>query len=87
MIFPATKFDVTGRTIRVSASDETVAHGSAVFGAVAAGNENGGYSNMGEAIEKMSCGYSRIYTPNPEKAEIYREKYRRYLDMSDLFSK
>jgi len=79
--------DVTGRTIRVSASDETVAHGSAVFGAVAAGKENGGYSDMGEAIGKMSCGYSRLYTPDPKKAEIYREKYRKYLEMSDLFSK
>jgi len=79
--------DVTGRTISVSASDETVAHGSAIFGAIAAGKENGGYDDVGEAIRNMSCGYSRIYTPNPEKAEVYREKYRRYLEMSDLFSR
>jgi hypothetical protein len=43
--------------------------------------------NVAEAIGNMSCGYSRIYTPNPEKAEVYREKYRRYLEMSDCFSR
>ena len=79
--------DVTGKTIRVSASDETVAHGSAIFGAIAAGKENGGYDDVAEAIGNMACGYSRIYTPNPEKAEVYGEKYRRYLEMSDCFSK
>lgn len=79
--------DVTGKTIRVAASDEAVAHGSAVFGAIAAGKEKGGYDDVGEAIANMSCGYSGQYQPNPAKHVLYAEKYQKYLSMSDFFSK
>ncbi len=35
--------DVTGREVKVAASEQTPALGSAMFGAVAAGKERGGY--------------------------------------------
>ena len=77
--------DVTGKAISVAASPEAVAHGSAVFGALAAGKANGGYDDVGEAIGKMSCGYSGQNLPNSEKQAIYAEKYAKYLAMSDHF--
>lgn len=79
--------DITGKAIRVAASAEAVAHGSAVFGALAAGKAKGGYDDVGEAIGKMSCGYSGQYLPNRSKQAIYAEKYRKYLAMSDHFGK
>ncbi len=79
--------DVTGKTISVSSSSEAVAHGSAIFGALAAGKANGGYDDVGEAIGKMACGYSGAYVPNPEKQALYNGKYRKYVAMSDFFSK
>ena len=79
--------DVTGKTISVSSSSEAVAHGSAIFGALAAGKANGGYDDVGEAIGKMACGYSGAYVPNPEKQALYDGKYRKYVAMSDFFSK
>jgi len=79
--------DVTGKAISVAASPEAVAHGSAVFGALAAGKKNGGYDDVAEGIRKMSCGYSGQYLPNPAKKAVYAEKYAKYLAMSDHFSK
>ena len=67
--------DVTGKAISVAASAEAVAHGSAVFGALAAGKKNGGYDDVAEAIGKMSCGYSSQYLPNFKKQALYAEKY------------
>lgn len=79
--------DVTGRAISVSASSEAVAHGGAIFGACAAGKVVGGYDDVAEAIRNMACGYSGQYTPNPEKQAAYAEKYKKYVAMSDFFSK
>lgn len=79
--------DVTGKAISVSASSEAVAHGSAIFGALAAGKAKGGYDDVGEAIGKMACGYSDEYVPNPDKKAIYDAKYQKYVAMSDFFSK
>ncbi|MBR2938119.1 MAG: ribulokinase [Oscillospiraceae bacterium] len=79
--------DITGKAISVAASGEAVAHGSAVFGALAAGKAKGGYDDVAEAIGKMSCGYSGQYLPNAEKQAVYAEKYVKYLAMSDHFSK
>ena len=79
--------DVTGKKISVSASDEAVAHGSAILGAVAAGKNNGGYDTVADAVKNMACGYAGEYLPNKEKAELYNKKYQKYLEMSEFFSK
>lgn len=79
--------DVTGKTISVSANSQAVAHGSAIFGALAAGKAMGGYDDVGEAIRKMASGYSGEYVPNGAKKVIYDAKYQKYVAMSDFFSK
>ena len=79
--------DVTGKKISISSSEEAVAHGSAIFGAVAAGSKNGGYDTIAEAVKNMACGYAGEYLPNSLKSEIYNKKYQKYLAMSEFFSK
>ncbi len=46
--------DVTGCPIRISASKQTPALGSAMFGAVAAGSSAGGYNSIYDAAQKMA---------------------------------
>ena len=46
--------DVTGREIKISATPQTSALGAAMFGAVAAGAERGGYDTIGQAAARMA---------------------------------
>jgi L-ribulokinase len=79
--------DVSGRPIRVSASDQTPALGSAMFGAVAAGAAHGGYDSIFEAARKMARLKDEDYTPNPAHREVYDRLYAEYLVLHDLFGR
>ncbi len=57
--------DVTGRPFRVSASDQTPALGSAMFGAVAAGAAAGGHATIEDAARAMARLKDQAYEPNP----------------------
>lgn len=46
--------DVLGVDIRISASDQAAALGSAIYAALTAGAQKGGYDSYQEAVEKMS---------------------------------
>jgi L-ribulokinase len=79
--------DVTGRPIRVSASTQTSALGSAMFGAVAAGAADGGYDSIFEAARKMARLKDEAYNPNPAHREIYDRLYAEYMLLHDLFGR
>jgi L-ribulokinase len=79
--------DVTNREIRISASPQTVALGSAMFGAVAAGKEKGGYDTIYEAAKKMAKVKDEYYKPNPENVRIYKELYKEYKMLHDYFGR
>ena len=79
--------DVTNREIRISASPQTVALGSAMFGAVAAGKEKGGYDTIYEAARKMAKVKDEYYKPNPENVRIYKELYKEYKMLHDYFGR
>jgi L-ribulokinase len=77
--------DVTGRTMQLSRSAQTCALGAAIFGAVCAGPEAGGYATTQEAQAAM-CGVKDIaYEPIPANRALYAELYALYRRLHDCF--
>ena len=79
--------DVIKMPIRISGSAQAPALGSAIFGAVAAGAETGGYSTINEASDKMGKLSDRVYTPIDANSEIYDKLYAEYELLHDYFGK
>jgi L-ribulokinase len=79
--------DVTGRPFRLSASDQTPALGSAMFGAVAAGAATGGHATIQDAARAMARLKDLVYEPNPENAAVYDVIYREYTRLHDYFGR
>ena len=77
--------DILNREFHVAASSQTAALGSAIYGATAAGSENGGYDTVAEAAAAMHCGVTAVYRPDPEAHAVYDRLYREYLRLVDLF--
>lgn len=79
--------DVTNREIRISASAQAPALGSAMFGAVAAGKDKGGYDSISEAAKYMSKLKDKIYTPIKKNVELYNKLYDEYKILHDYFGR
>jgi L-ribulokinase len=79
--------DVIGLPIKVSASKQTPALGSAMFGAVAAGKENGGYESIYEAASIMAHLKDEIYIPDRANQEKYEKLYAEYVLLHDYFGR
>ncbi len=77
--------DVFERPIKVSRSSQTCALGAAMFGAVVAGKERGGYRKVEEAIEHMSGVKPEVYYPDKEKNQIYGRLFSLYQQLHDIF--
>ncbi len=79
--------DVTGREMKVAASGQTPALGSAMFGAVAAGKAAGGYDSIFDAAKKMAQLKEVTYTPIPEHKAVYDQLFGEYLKLHDYFGR
>ncbi|WP_035531999.1 ribulokinase [Halobacillus kuroshimensis] len=79
--------DVTNRTITIADSIQTPALGAAMFGAVAAGSDEGGYDNIVEAAQYMARLKEDKIKPIPHHVEIYDELYREYSKLHDYFGR
>lgn len=79
--------DVTNKPIKISASDQTPALGAAMFGAVAAGKENGGYDTIFDAAKVMGKVKDEVYMPIPEHVETYKKLYNEYKILHDYFGR
>ena len=79
--------DVLRREIRVARSDQAPALGSAMFGAVAAGAEEGGYATIADAARKMGGADARVYVPDEASASVYDELYGEYVALHDCFGR
>src|SRR5512136_2240098 len=66
--------DVTGRPTKVSRSAQTCALGAAIAGAVVAG----AYPNCEAAQRAMTGLKPRVFKPNPQNHETYRQLYQLY---------
>ena len=79
--------DVTGRPFKISASNQTPALGSAMFGSVAAGKAAGGYDSIFEAAKTMAHLKDRVYQPIAENQGVYDALFGEYLRLHDHFGR
>ncbi len=75
--------DVTGREIRIAGSPQTVALGSAVFGAYAGGY----FEKIEDAVKALGKVKDVTYSPKPENSAIYDKLYSEYKRLHDLFGR
>lgn len=79
--------DVTRRPIKIAGSEQGPALGSAIFGAVAAGSERGGYDSVFEAARVMGKLKDVEYHPIAENSDIYDKLYAEYDLLHDYFGR
>jgi L-ribulokinase len=79
--------DVTGRELKVTASKQTPALGSAMFGAVAAGKAAGGYDTIFDAAQYMARLKDEVFKPIPANQKVYDQLYVEYLRLHDYFGR
>ena len=77
--------DVTGRRMELSRSEQTCALGAAIFGAVVAGEDKGGYATTEQAQEAMTGTKDISYEPNAANHEVYQELYELYRRLHNSF--
>ena len=79
--------DVTGREIKVVATAQAGALGSAMHGAVAAGASAGGYDTIQQAAASMARLKDETYTPIQKHERVYDQLYAEYVTLHDYFGR
>jgi len=79
--------DVTGREIKVASSRQASALGAAMFGAIAAGSEAGGYDSIEDAVTHMASIEKKTYLPIPENVKVYNQLFAEYKKLHDYFGR
>jgi L-ribulokinase len=79
--------DVVGLPIKVSASAQTPALGSAMFGALAAGASAGGYDSIEDAAAHMAHLKDEVWVPNMTHKSVYDALYAEYVRLHDAFGR
>ncbi len=79
--------DVIGLPVKIAGSDQGGALGSAIFGAVAAGKENGGFDSVLEAAEKLGKVMDTVYLPDEDRAAVYDRLFAEYKILHDYFGR
>lgn len=77
--------NVTRMEIKLAASPYTSALGSAMYAAVAAGENRGGYNTIQEASKKMAHLRQKTYVPNNNDKKTYNRLYSEYTLLHDYF--
>lgn len=71
--------DVMNMEIKVARTDESCAHGAAMFAATVAGI----YTSVDDAMDAMGQGYEKSYKPRPERQSYLLNQYKRYLEIGE----
>ncbi len=79
--------DVLNRELRIARSTQAPALGSAMFGAVAAGKERGGYDSIVDAAKEMGGALDVVYSPKAENVPVYAKLYAEYAILHDYFGR
>ncbi|MDD3214609.1 MAG: ribulokinase [Eubacteriales bacterium] len=77
--------DVLNMPVHIAGATQGPALGSAIFAAVAAGEEAGGYATVAQAARAMGSAKAACYLP--KSTEIYEKLYREYLSLHDYFGR
>ncbi len=79
--------DITNRVINVADSIQTPALGAAMFGAVAAGANHGGFDTILDAAKNMARIKEEVIKPIPKNVAIYDRLYNEYVKLHDYFGR
>ena len=79
--------DVCNLPIRISASGQSGALGSAIYAIGAAGEDISGYKSVNEAAKKLGRLKDVIYTPIEENVQVYGKLFAEYVRLHDYFGK
>lgn len=79
--------DVLKKEIAISAHEQTPAVGAAMFGAVAAGAQAGGYDSIYDAAKNMARMKKHKIQPQKNNAEKYDILYQEYKRLHDYFGR
>ncbi len=79
--------DILNMPVKIVASAQGPALGSAIFAGVAAGSENGGYDSIFEAAERLGSVREKFYRPIKKNAEVYEALYAEYKKLHDYFGR
>lgn len=79
--------DVLNIPVKIAASTQASAAGTAIFAAVAAGEKAGGYDDIFKAIRTMGKVSDVQYKPIPENVKIYEQLYQEYANLHDYFGR
>lgn len=79
--------DVLGKPIRIAGSRQNAALSSAIWAAYAAGEANGGYSSLEEAVGHMAAPIVRTYEPDETAKPVYDILYQEYGRLHDYFGR
>ena len=79
--------DVTGLPIYHTGTSQGGAFVTAMYGAVAAGSQAGGYDTIFEAARPMASLREETFNPIPRNKEVYDRLYRDYVTLYDYFGR
>ena len=78
--------DVLNMPVKTGDYTNTSALGSAIFGALAAGSEAGGYDDILEAARAMGHVASKTYYPAGDAATVYKKLYEDHERLDEYFN-
>ena len=79
--------DITGKEIKIAGSTQNSALSCAIWGAVAAGKDQGGYDTLEDAVERMANKMDKSYVPNKANSEAFTALYEEYKILHDYFGR
>ena len=79
--------DVLKMPVKIAGAAQGPALGSAIFGAVAAGSEKGGWDSVFDAARVMGKVKNDVYTPIEENSAVYDKLFAEYKTLHDYFGK
>ena len=79
--------DVTGLRVTIPDSSLIPARGAALFGALAAGSDRGGFDEVDQAVSQLRPQISRQYEPAADKTAAYDKIYAVFHSLHDEFGR